>query len=211
MSYSKKILVSKRLKGPGFIANPSSVVYVFRNTLKGSIGVCLSGENIGPLNKSNMRDILNAPPDIFVRAKEIIIGGDIEFPIYLGGPNRTEGLYFLHGYPEFANVTKLDHVPEKVKNNKIKKDSVAAEGVYFGTPYTFGHLLESGHVAEEKMRFFTGQCKWHAGQLETEIQAGFWEVCEPEPCLFFNLKACQKLLEIEENKKNMFPFNFSVN
>ena len=91
MSYSKKILVSNQLKGPGFIANPPSVVYVFRNTPKGSIGVCLSGDHIGPLNKSSMRDILNSPENTFVRAKELILSGDVEFPIYLGGPNRKIG------------------------------------------------------------------------------------------------------------------------
>ena len=39
-----------------------------------------------------------------------------------------------------------------------------------------------------------GQFKWYASQLETEIEAGYWNVVEPEPDLFFSIEKCEGLI-----------------
>ena len=192
--YSKKILVSRVVQGPGVLPKDKSVIYVFRHTTKGAVGVNLTGPSVGGLKTGQLRDILNAKPGFLDAAKEIILSDQFSMPVYLGGPTKTEGVYFLHGHKDFANVTKPDHEPEEVLDEEIKKDAIAADGVYFGTPYTFGRLLEEGYQDSPLMRFFTGQCKWMSGQLDLEVQAGFWTVIEPEPDLFFDLEACTKLL-----------------
>jgi putative AlgH/UPF0301 family transcriptional regulator len=192
--YSKRILVSRSVKGPGALPQEKSVIYVFRHTTKGAVGVNLTGSCVGNIQTGQLRDILNAQPGLLDKAKDILLSDTFTMPIFLGGPNKTVGVYFLHGHKEFANITKPDHEPEELLDDEIKQDAIVTDGVYFGTPYTFGRLLEEGHQFSPLMRFFTGQCKWLSGQLELEVQAGYWDVYDPEPCLFFDLDACNKLL-----------------
>jgi len=196
--YANKILVSRKIPGICFgqeSAFENQVVYIFSHSANGAVGVLLNGQRVGNLTSTHLRDVLNAPDEQFSKAKNLVIEKKISsVPIFLGGPKKTDGIYFLHGHEEFKNRTKATEenknlFQEKVMMNKF--DVEVFDGVYFGTPFTFAHMLEEQSMDELTYRFFTGQCLWNAGQLDTEVQAGFWQVEKPASNYFFDSKSCE--------------------
>ena len=85
--------------------------------------------------------------------------GQIEFPIYRGGPVEVQGLQFLH------------RVPEAVPGGHC-----ITEDLWIGGD--FNALAEFIHkdpkAALDKVRLFIGYSGWGAGQLEAELESGSW-------------------------------------
>ncbi len=209
MMYSNKLLVSARPKCEIGKSDKQHVVFVFVNNHRGAVGVVLNGGSFGSLTSLHLKDVFNTPEGNFTKTKEMILEKRFdEVPLYYGGPAKTEGIYFLHSYQRFSKVTRKDHDPahfdifdESVPDNEI------FGGLYFGSPFTFAHIVESDVLDSSKFRFYTGQCKWNPAQLETEVAAGYWKMVDPEVEYFFDDRACEALLlEAQEG-----PLKHSLN
>jgi putative AlgH/UPF0301 family transcriptional regulator len=151
----------------------------------------------------------------------MILNGKLQsVPLFMGGPCQTPGIYFLHGYEDFLNILEGPEdrsefdlgIPESFnlfgddeqpayQDNPANK-MVVMDGLYFGTPYTFGHIIEAGKIDEDKFRFFTGQSGWQPGQLEKEIAGGAWTVVENAQVsdLFFDRMAIEALIRAVTKK-----------
>lgn len=212
--YKHKLLVaSSILTDPVF---SGKVIFVFEHNEKGAQGVILNSVEIGKVGFAHMKDLFNAPPDSFNEVKDMILKGELQsVPIFTGGPCHTPGIFFIHGYEELLNVHEgqeqiseydlgipssfnifddeekpayQDEVPSPVAKLKVM------DGLYFGSPYTFGHLVESGKILEKKFRFFSGLSAWGAGQLNYEVENGAWLVVDSNPDIIFNVDELNKLV-----------------
>jgi putative transcriptional regulator len=86
----------------------------------------------------------------------------VPFPVYHGGPCKSEGLMMLHAHPEW------------LEGNPPKK-SVAPD-VYLGDAACLKRALESGPDDTSRFRVFMGYSGWGPGQLEGELAAGAWSI-----------------------------------
>jgi len=208
--YKNKLLIANPVIQDPIFAG--SVIFLFGHSKKGAEGVILNSKEVGKVGFGQMQDLFNAAPGSFNETKDMILNGKLQsVPLFLGGPCQTPGIYFLHGYEEFLNI--LEGPEEKSEfdlgipasfnlfgedDQPAYKDNVASrmvvmDGLYFGTPYTFGHIIEAGKLQENKFRFFTGQSGWGPGQLEHEIAHGAWTVMDATGDLIFDAKAINKL------------------
>lgn len=210
--YKNKLLIANPI-----ITDPvfsGTAIFLFEHSKKkGAMGVILNSKEVGKVGFGSMQDLFNAAPGSFNETKNMILNGKLQsVPLFLGGPCQTPGIYFLHAYEEFLNMLEGPEEPEfdlgipasfnlfddeqpAYQDAPANKMSVM-DGLYFGTPYTFGHIIESGKLDEDKFRFFTGQSSWQAGQLENEIAGGAWTVVEDAPFadLFFDRMAVEALV-----------------
>lgn len=219
--YKHKLLIANSMiDDPVF---SGSVVFLFEHTKKGAQGVILNSKEVGTVGFGQMQDLFNAGPDTFSEAKKLILDGTLQsVPLFMGGPVHTPGIFFLHGYEEFLNVHEGQEqgseydlgIPASFslfedEADKSYQDDVSSplaklivtEGLYFGSPLTFGNLIEAGKLHENKFRFFTGLSTWSAGQLEHEVQNGAWTIFEPTPDLFFDVEQLEKLAQSVADKQ----------
>lgn len=209
--YKHKLLIANPvIQDPVFAG---SVIFLFGHTKKGAEGVILNSREVGKVGFGQMQDLFNAAPGSFNEAKDMILNGKLQsVPLFLGGPCQTPGIYFLHGYEEFLNILEgpddssefdlgipasfnlfgEDEDKPAYQDGPASKMTVM-DGLYFGTPYTFGHIIEAGKLEENKFRFFTGQAGWGPGQLEHEIAHGDWTVMDATGDLIFDVEAVNKL------------------
>lgn len=213
MNYTGKILVSS---DHSFL-KMQYLIYVFEHNENGAVGVVLNGDAIGKLSRKHIKDIINSPEGKFETFKTKFIEEKIEYPeIFFGGPYKTEGFYFIHAYKDFCHATRIDidHVESlfSKKFNEKPVDNKISEGVYFGTPFTYGHLIEANILDQSKFRFYSGQQCWAAGQIEMEITSKMWSVLELDEELFFNYQKCESLARSVKTKPDFFDFiKFSNN
>ncbi|MFN3908107.1 MAG: YqgE/AlgH family protein [Flavobacterium sp.] len=82
--------------------------------------------------------------------------------IYNGGPVEQDNLYFMHTIPEL--------IPESIE---------ISNGIYWGGDFEITKdLLQRSMIPKERIRFFLGYSGWDANQLEEELEADTWLVCE---------------------------------
>lgn len=188
--YQNKFLIANPvIEDPIFC---QSVVFLFKHTTKGAEGV-----------------ILNPKKEVGV----IEFAFTVPVPLFSGGPCKTSGIYFIHGYEELHEQALPEHetpefdlgIPSSFGDNpeeeEFKNKLKIMDGVYFGTPTTFGNLIETGKIFENKFRFYTGVSSWGAGQLESEIAHSAWKIMDSNPAIFFNADALDKLAEKEARKE----------
>lgn len=222
MYYKHKFLVASPL-----ITDPvfsGSVVFLFGHNKRGAEGVILNSREVGKVGFGMMQDLFNAAPGNFAEVKDMMLNGKLQsVPLHLGGPCQTPGLYFLHGHEEFLNLHDPNDKPEfdlgipqsfnlfgEDEEPAYKDDAPFArmkimDGVYFGTPFTFGAIIEAGKMDEGKFRFYTGQSAWGPGQLEYEVGQGAWTVVDGESDLFFDSVALKTLVEVTNANKQPPP------
>lgn len=193
MNLTNKLLVSKQNTLPVGRDSERLVVHVFMHNHRGAVGMQLNGKVVSSLKHIFLKPVFNTPEGHFPTLKEMMVAKELDsLPLYYGGPSKTEGIYFVHGHDDLKDVTGRDweptQHPEKPSGNEL------INGVYFGSPFTFGHIVERGLFGDGRFRFLTGQFKWYATQLETEIEAGYWDVVEPEPDIFFSIEKCEGLI-----------------
>lgn len=203
-------------KNKFLIANPvitdpifsQSVIFLFKHTPKGAEGVILNSQKeVGMIGFGEMSKFMNGMPplDDFKKAM-----ADLKsVPLFAGGPCNTPGVYFIHGYEEFHDLVLPEDdkpefdlgIPTSFGDNEYGDDPAQEfknklkimDGVYFGSPITFGHIIEAGKVDEKKFRFYIGMAGWGPGQLEQEIAGGAWKIMDSDPAKFFDLKALNEL------------------
>ena len=213
--YKHKLLIaSPMLTDPIF---SGKVVFVFEHAEKGAQGVILNSAEIGKVGFTHMKDLFNAAPGSFSEVKNMILSGDLQsVPLYMGGPCHTPGIFFLHGHEELLTVHEMQEqdseydlgIPtsfnifdegekpayqDNVDASPIAKLKVI-DGLYFGSPYTFGHLVENGKLGENKFKFFSGMSVWGSGQLDYEVENGAWTIVDPTPNILFNIDELNKLV-----------------
>jgi hypothetical protein len=208
--YTNKILVSKAVQGSQFcdeflLKNPYSLIYVLSHNSKGAVGIMLNGPSIGNLNSIYLKDVVDAPEGQYDKFKQMYMDGVFkDLQLYLAGPRKTKGVYFLHGYGDSSCFLKSSQEPtlndalqETIfgQPEKSKKKYEVVDGVFFGTPHTFAHIVENDRLLENKYKFFTGETCWVPGQLETEVQAGFWAVVDYNSDYFFDSIKCENLAQ----------------
>lgn len=131
-----------------------SVVLIVDNTSEGSLGI-----------------IINKP--LHLKLNEVITDfNNIDLSVYLGGPVKTENIYFIHRCGDIIEGSveiqkgvfwggNVDSVKEMLKNNVIKINDI---------------------------RFFLGYSGWVPKQLETEIDKNSWAVSGISKDDIFNIR-----------------------
>lgn len=90
---------------------------------------------------------------------------EVSDPVHFGGPAMADSIFA---------IARRDPGPGAV---------ALFEGVYFaGTAQAIDRVIDE---APHEARFFAGFVAWEPGELEQEIDAGYWYVTDPDPALFF--------------------------
>jgi putative transcriptional regulator len=80
-----------------------------------------------------------------------------EYPVYLGGPVKTDSIFFLHTKPG------------------IEKSLPVMHGLFWGGDIDIvREMMENGDLTEDDIRFYVGYSGWHPHQLDREIQEKSW-------------------------------------
>ena len=111
--------------------------------------------------QGSMGFVLNKKTDLIVNTFFPELEEYPEIPIYLGGPESANRLFFIHSLGELI-------VPDSVK---IK------DRLYFDGDFeALKRYIQNGHSIEGKVKFFLGYSGWTEGQLGNEINKNSWVV-----------------------------------
>ena len=134
-------------QGTILISEPSLRDFFFRQSV-----VLLAEHN----NEGSFGLIINKP--IEVTLKEILKGfPPYKHPVYLGGPVKTDSLFYLHTHPEIENSLLI------------------MEGLYWGGDLEIiREKMKSRELLPGNIRFFLGYSGWSPNQLDKEIQEKSW-------------------------------------
>lgn len=125
------------LKDPNF---SRTVIFICDHQTEGSFGFVLNRPYGHPLG-----DLMN---DV----------GDLEIPVYYGGPVQLDTIHFLHEYP--------DQIPGSLQ---------IGNGICWGGDFELTiELLKKGKIHSSGIRFFIGYSGWSQGQLADELGQKSW-------------------------------------
>lgn len=157
----------KPSKGKILISEPFLTDYYFKRSV-----VLLAEHN----DEGSFGLIINKPVEM--KLSDILQDfPEFDAPIYLGGPVKTENLYFIH--------TKGDLIEESLQ---------IIEGLYWGGDIEHvKELITIGKLNADDIKFFVGYSGWVSKQLEGELEKNSW--------LVSNIKAKQVM---EANSESMW-------
>mgnify|MGYP003402420565 FL=1 len=139
-------------KGHLLIAEPSTLGDVSFNR-----SVVLLAEHN---DEGSIGFILNKPLNYTIN--DLLPEIEASFKLYNGGPVEQDNLYFIHNIPEI--------IPNSVE---------ISNGIYWGGDFeTTKHLINTGEINKNNIRFFLGYSGWSVNQLEMEMQENAWIVSE---------------------------------
>ncbi|MCU4188622.1 YqgE/AlgH family protein [Flavobacterium sp. HXWNR29] len=139
-------------KGHLLIAEPSTLGDVSFNR-----SVVLLAEHN---SEGSIGFILNKPLNYTIN--DLLPEIEASFKIYNGGPVEQDNLYFIHNIPEI--------IPNSIE---------ISNGIYWGGDFeTTKHLINTGEINKNNIRFFLGYSGWSVNQLEMEMQENAWIVSE---------------------------------
>jgi putative transcriptional regulator len=98
----------------------------------------------------------------------------VPFPVFVGGPCASEGLFMLHGHEEWVEPAE-------------KLERAVAPGIYLGDSSCVSRVGETAKGQELRFRIFTGYAGWGPDQLERELTAGVWAVVPATAELLFGV------------------------
>jgi putative transcriptional regulator len=112
--------------------------------------------------------IINKPVE--VKLKDIASEfDDFDAPVFLGGPVKTDSLFFIHTRPDIID----EGIP-------------ILDGLYWGGNIdTVKRLIKSGKLQKTEIRFFIGYSGWIANQLNKELEEKSWVVSLTNPSQVF--------------------------
>ena len=103
--------------------------------------------------------IVNKPVDVKLSDISPEFEG-FDAPVYLGGPVKTDSLFFMHTRPDL-----------------IHDGSIIMDGLYWGGNIeTVRQLIKNGSITANDLRFFVGYAGWTADQLDHELEEKSWVV-----------------------------------
>lgn len=128
-------------------------------------------------NEGTFGLILNKPTRVAVSdiliSSEFEVPGDFSSKVFLGGPVGLKEVFVLHSRPDL-----------------IKNSTKISEGVYFGGDFTnISKLIHYGFISVNEIKFFLGYSGWTSGQLDDEIMADSWVVCDSNPNLVLKYRS----------------------
>lgn len=88
-----------------------------------------------------------------------LVHGFDNFPltVFQGGPVQLDTIHFIHQYPQIPDAQKV------------------TDQIYWGGDFeALKHLINSGEVDTDKVRFFLGYSGWSEGQLDAEMDEHTW-------------------------------------
>mmetsp|Transcript_18247 Transcript_18247/g.24043 ORF Transcript_18247/g.24043 Transcript_18247/m.24043 type:complete len:284 (-) Transcript_18247:369-1220(-) len=128
-----------------------SVILIIRHDEQGTVGLILNrptGYRMGDMvADANLRSLPG------FEKSELYMGGDV-------GGRRLDGM----------DCINLMHQKQYVGVSKV------VNGLYLGGLNEALNDIKAGRAQPEEFRFFTKYCGWARGQLDSEIDAGFWFV-----------------------------------
>jgi len=154
----------KPTKGKILISEPFLIDYYFKRSVvllaehneEGSFGLILNKPVDLPLN-----DVLQDFPHF-------------EAKVFLGGPVKTDSLYFIHTLGE-----------------KIENSLEISEGLFWGGDIELiKEMIVIGKIKPKEIKFFVGYSGWISKQLEGELARNSWLVA--------NIKAKQVMDSVPE-------------
>ena len=104
----------------------------------------------------------------------------LPFPLYLGGPCKSEGLLMLHGHQECMDM-------------QSQQEKQIVPGIFIGDEECVKQATQQ-HAEEATGRFLmmTGYAGWGPGQLENEISQGAWALVKATSENLFEISAQDK-------------------
>ena len=104
----------------------------------------------------------------------------LPFPLYLGGPCKSEGLLMLHGHQEWMDM-------------QTQQEKQIVPGIFIGDEECVKQATQK-HAEEATGRFLmmTGYAGWGPGQLENEISQGAWALVKATSENLFEISAQDK-------------------
>ena len=104
----------------------------------------------------------------------------LPFPLYLGGPCKSEGLLMLHGHQEWMDM-------------QSQQEKQIVPGIFIGDEECVKQATQK-HAEEATGRFLmmTGYAGWGPGQLENEISQGAWALVKATSENLFEISAQDK-------------------
>jgi putative transcriptional regulator len=108
--------------------------------------------------------VLNKPTDIklseIINDKSFKISKEFDNCVYLGGPVKTDSLFFIH--------TRNDLIANCIK---------IIEGLFWGGDIKLvNHLIETKALSKNDIRFYIGYSGWEPKQLDQELKEHSWVV-----------------------------------
>jgi len=154
--------IIKPKQGIILISEPSLRDFYFRQSV-----VLLAEHN----EEGTFGVIINKP--IEARVSDVLKDfPDFDCPIYLGGPVKTDSIFFIH---------TLSHIEQSLP---------IMEGLFWGGDImTVREMIERNELNEGNIRFFVGYSGWNPNQLDREIKEKSWvlshttvrEIINPNP------------------------------
>jgi putative transcriptional regulator len=137
----------KPKQGSILISEPSLRDFYFRQSV-----VLLAEHN----EEGTFGVIINKP--IEARLKDIVKGfSGYNLPVYLGGPVKTDSLFFIHTHSEISMSIPI------------------MEGLYWGGDLdVIKAMLKTKIMLPNEIRFFLGYSGWSPNQLDRELREKSW-------------------------------------
>lgn len=130
--------------------------------------------------------ILNKPS--LLNLGEVIEFNDLKETVYVGGPVQQDTLHFIH------------------RNASLHEATEIYEGVYWGGNFeSLMTLINTGQMKASDVRFFLGYSGWEPGQLDEELEANSWIVCDyVEDIFLFSADSSEMWKKTLENMGGRF-------
>ena len=139
--------IIKPQQGIILISEPSLRDFYFRQSI-----VLLAEHN----DEGSFGIIINKPID--ARLNDIIKDfPDFNAPVYLGGPVKTDSIFFVHTKPDIEESLQI------------------MKGLYWGGDIEIVREMITMHlITENDIRFYVGYSGWNPAQLDREISEKSW-------------------------------------
>ncbi|MCB0806522.1 MAG: YqgE/AlgH family protein [Bacteroidales bacterium] len=140
----------KPSKGKILISEPFLIDYYFKRSV-----VLLAEHN----DEGSFGLIINKPVDLKL-SEAIKNFPDFNTQVYLGGPVKTDSLYFIH-----------------TRGELIEDSMQILDGLYWGGDIEHvKELITIGKLQPDEIKFFIGYSGWISKQLEGELSRNSWLV-----------------------------------
>lgn len=104
----------------------------------------------------------------------------LPFPLYLGGPCKSEGLLMLHGHQDWVDETSI-----------MEKQVIP--GVFIGDEECVKKAtMDHSKNGSSRFLMMTGYAGWGPGQLEYEMNQGTWALAQATSRELFEINAQDK-------------------
>jgi putative transcriptional regulator len=103
----------------------------------------------------------------------------LPFPVYVGGPCPSPGLFMVHGHAEWVASEDVDAGADAAEQQ-------LAPGIFIGDAASLDRASKTPPAEDLRFRVFRGYAGWGPDQLERELAAGAWAVAAASSQLLFD-------------------------